>query len=82
MSVANPFDEMASRWPSTVVARNKIGEFTGGLISPGTMANFDCKGEGPEERVMIGRNSGYTVRSFVPWLKERSEMKAQKRAAR
>jgi hypothetical protein len=50
---------LKSKWPSTVVARKKFREFSGGLVSPGTVANADCVGEGPDGAFMIGRNVGY-----------------------
>lgn len=67
----HPYDEMMKKWPSTVVSRNQIKTFTGGMLSPGTMANFDCRGEGPE-KIRIGKRVGYPVRPFVAWLKSRA----------
>lgn len=37
---------LAARWSSLLVAREKVGEFFGGIITPKTMANMDCNGEG------------------------------------
>ena len=28
------FDRMAANWPSELVARKRVGEFTGGMVSP------------------------------------------------
>lgn len=44
------YNEMAARWPSSIVARAEVKKFTGGGISPKTLANADSKGIGPEER--------------------------------
>lgn len=63
-------DQLSHRWPSAFVAREKIGDFTGGLISPKTMANYDSAGTGPV-RVAIGRKVAYPVDSLVSWLKGR-----------
>ena len=66
------FDRMAANWPSEFVARNRVGEFTGGMVSPKSMANYDSLGEGPEGRIKIGRKSGYIKHAFVEWLKTRA----------
>jgi hypothetical protein len=65
------FDELAQRWPSTIVARNEVGKFTGGAINPGTMANYDCVGTGPEGRFKLNGRVVYPVRAFIEWLKKR-----------
>ena len=61
---------LIDKWPSSMVAREKISEFTGGIISPGTLANLDCKGEGPP-KIRIGRKIAYETKSFVEWLQRR-----------
>lgn len=67
------FSEMAARWPSSVVARAEIKNFTGGGISSKTLANADSKGIGPEERFFIGRRVCYTVPSFIKWLRRNAK---------
>jgi len=62
---------LAARWPSTIVARRKIGDFTGGAISPKTLANLDSAGEGPP-RLKIGRQTCYPVETLVAWLEKRT----------
>jgi hypothetical protein len=64
-------DALKSRWPSAYVARREIRQFTGGLVSSGTLANADSDGTGPEGKVRIGRNIGYPVDSVIAWLKAR-----------
>lgn len=66
------FDEMADNWPSEIIARTEIKVFTGGLISPGYIANLDSQGKGPSGRLKSGRKTGYQKRPFVKWLRERS----------
>ena len=63
---------MAKRWPSTIVAREQIGQFTGGTISPAYMANLDNRGAGPEGRIKIGRKVAYPIDTLVSWLENRS----------
>jgi len=64
---------MARKWPSSFIAREKVGEFTGGILNPRTMANLDCKGEGPK-RIRIGRKIAYDVKELCEWLSNRSEI--------
>ena len=67
------FSEMAARWPSSVLAREKVDVFTGGGITPHYMANLDSKGLGPENRFRCGRKVFYPVVDFVRWLSERTQ---------
>jgi hypothetical protein len=64
---------MADKWPSSHVERQKIGEFSGGTIAPGTVANFDSKGAGPPGAIHVGRRVIYPVVEFVGWLEDRAE---------
>lgn len=63
---------LAEKWPSTIVARSRIKQFTGGMMSPGTLANLDSQGQGPPCQVKIGRNIGYVVGPLIKWLEERA----------
>lgn len=71
---STPFDlsRLAEKWPSAVVARCKVAEFTGGAVTSGYMANMDSRGEGPEERAILNGKTVYPVESFVRWLKNRA----------
>ena len=66
-----PLREMAKRWPSTIVARSSVKEFSGGLFSPGTLANADSRGEGPEGRLIFGRKTAYPVDALIDWMASR-----------
>ena len=48
-------------WPAPVVSRSQIETFSGGLITSGTLANLDCKGEGikPKLSSVSGRRVCY-----------------------
>jgi hypothetical protein len=63
---------LTEKWPSAYVARSEIGRFTGGMISPGTVANLDCQGRGPEGRITVGRRAVYPVEALVRWLEARA----------
>jgi hypothetical protein len=65
---------LASRWPSTLVARSEISNFTGGAINSRTLANLDSKGKGPPGRIKIGKKVAYKVSSLIFWLEHRSEV--------
>lgn len=80
MSIS-PFQKMAERWPSTIVSRDQIQIFTGGIISQGHIANLDCKGLGPARQVRCGRKIGYPVEDLVAWLEDRCEEVVVKRPA-
>ena len=55
------------------MSREKIGEFTGGLICSGTMANIDSRGEGPT-RVFLNRKVAYPTQELVEWLSKRMKI--------
>lgn len=65
---------LAEKWPSSIVAREKIAEFTGGALSSGRIANLDSAGDGPPERIKIGRKTAYPISSLIPWLEKRSRI--------
>lgn len=67
---------LATRWPSSHVAREKVGEFTGGIITPKTLANLDSIGAGPEGRITVGRKVAYSVAEFITWLESRTKIAA------
>jgi hypothetical protein len=62
---------LAQKWPSTVVARTEVSNFSGGLINEKYLANLDSQGTGPENRFKIGRKVGYSVESLIAWLQSR-----------
>lgn len=64
--------DMAEKWPSTIIARKKVGEFTGGAIDPRTMANLDSLGEGIRDRFRLGKTIVYPVQSLIEFLEARS----------
>lgn len=68
---------LAAQWSSSYVAREKIGEFTGGIITPKTLANLDSMGAGPEGRITVGRKVAYFVPEFITWLESRTKSAAK-----
>ncbi|MGO9373798.1 MAG: hypothetical protein ACLQBD_17040 [Syntrophobacteraceae bacterium] len=64
---------MVARWGSPYVAREKVGEFSGGILHPRTLANLDSKGLGPKGRIRVGRKVAYDVVELCRWLAARTE---------
>ena len=73
------FKEMADRWPSTILSRDQVSKFTGGLLSARYLANLDSKGLGPARIIKVGRKAGYIVTDFVEWLEDRATEEMAKR---
>lgn len=72
MEKESPFRSMADRWPSSMVSRTQVENFTGGMISEKYIANLDSAGKGPAGRVRCGRKVVYPVAELVAWLEARS----------
>jgi hypothetical protein len=64
--------EMLSKWGSSIVCRGEIRRFTGGLISPKSLANLDSRGEGPAGAFRFGSKVAYPVAEVVSWLEMRA----------
>ena len=60
--------KLGEEWPSSVIARKRVGDFTGGMLSPRTMANLDSLGLGPDGIIKIGNSVGYLKNPYVEWL--------------
>ena len=67
------FQELASKWPSAIVARTEIAVFSGGLLNEKSMANKDSLGVGVAGRFRVGRKVVYPVVELIKWLEARSE---------
>lgn len=65
------FIDLAARWPSPIIARREVAKFSGGAISRKTLANADCKGKGPKNRMIIGNKVCYPVADLVDWIRTR-----------
>lgn len=52
-----------------IVARQKIGEYLGGLYSARYLANLNSRGLGPRP-MRIGRKVVYTKEELLRWLQE------------
>ncbi|MEA2082830.1 MAG: hypothetical protein U9O82_01025 [Thermodesulfobacteriota bacterium] len=65
---------LKKNWPSAIVSRTAIYEFSGGIFSEKYLANLDSIGKGPK-RGRIGRKVFYKVDDLVAWMELRLERK-------
>jgi molybdopterin converting factor small subunit len=72
------FQNLADKWPSPFVVRDRIELFGGGMITARYIANLDSAGKGPAGRFRIGRKVAYPVEELIKWLEERSQPIAEK----
>lgn len=70
-NIDSKFFPLITKWPSVFVSRDKVGEFSGGILHPRTLANLDCKGLGPK-RFRVGRKVVYEVKDLCDWLAARA----------
>ena len=69
----NLLSDLGDKWPSKWVCRRSIGNFSGGILNPRTMANFDTRGIGPKGRVRIGKKVAYPIQEVIQWLEKRAK---------
>ena len=53
------------------VDRKTLSRESGGIISPGTLANCDCQGTGPSKRIVTQKRVLYPRGAAVQWLASR-----------
>lgn len=66
------FDQLLKKWPSPIVARNKLSDFSGGVLNPKTVAILDSSGRGIPGRFRCGRFIVYPAQNVVKFLRDRS----------
>jgi hypothetical protein len=67
------FDKLKENWPSPFVSRDRISEFTGGLLKQTSMNTMDARGTGIQKRYRIGNRVFYEVNSVIDWLKAKAK---------
>jgi hypothetical protein len=65
---------LAEKWPSAVVERQQLKEFSGGALNARTMANHDSKGQGIKGRIIMGRKVLYPVNEVIAWMEARASL--------
>jgi hypothetical protein len=66
------FSALAEKWPSLFVSREQVGNFSGGAISPKTLANYDSDGRGVKNRIRLNGKIIYPVSDLIKFLQARS----------
>jgi hypothetical protein len=64
-------DKLKEKWPSPFVSRDRIGEFTDGMLKQSSMNTMDARGDGICPRYRIGNRVFYETEKVVEWLKVR-----------
>lgn len=59
---------LISRWGSGIVSRAQFREFSGGLYSPGTIANADSAGQGIPRLTANGQKCAYLTEDAAEWV--------------
>lgn len=73
-SSAIDLSAFAKAWAAPYVERQKIAEFSGGLIEPKSLANLDAQNKGPAGRIKVGKKVIYPVEELIRWLEGRASM--------
>lgn len=70
-----PIKALADKWPSAIVTRERVDEFSGGLLHSRTLANIDSDPDrqGPP-RMKMGRKVAYAVTDLCDWLAQRVQV--------
>jgi len=61
-----------------IFPRSSVGELTGGIIHPKTLANLDSAGKGPSKRWRVGQRVFYERDSFIEWFASRVQLPERK----
>jgi hypothetical protein len=66
-------DKLKDKWPSPFVSRDRIGEFTDGILKQSSMNTMDARGDGICPRYRIGNRVFYETERVIDWLKARAK---------
>ena len=53
-----------------VIARKRVYDYFGGVVTPKALANADYKGVGPRVKWEVGRNVCYPTPYLLEWMEE------------
>ena len=68
-------EELSNSWPSILVARSEIGEFTRGLYKARSFNTFDGAKIGIKRRIRINTKIAYLKSDVIEWLKVKTRVK-------
>lgn len=66
------YQYLKENWPTPIVRRSEIKEFTKGLYSPRTLENLENRRKGPSGKFRHGKHVAYHVDSVIEWLDSRA----------
>lgn len=66
------FDILKEHWKQPIVPRPKVGDFSGGMLNPKTMANMDSLGIGPQT-LKYNKRVFYRVDHLLEWMEQRDK---------
>ncbi len=69
--------KLHEQFPLGLIPRKIIGEVTGGILHPRTLANFDCQKKGVKAPITIGRQVYYHVDNVVDFIAARISTKEE-----
>lgn len=72
MDIKELREKFENSWPE-LIAREKIGYYTGGLYSPNTLASYDNRGNGIANPVRVGKKIAYPKKELIDWIMQRLE---------
>jgi hypothetical protein len=64
--------KMVAKWPSHLVARSQVSNFTGFTLSGKSLANMESRGERVPEKIFIGGKVAYRAEDLAVWLLSRA----------
>lgn len=72
MSTHSMIEKLLCSWSSPYVSRNEVYRFSGGIVSPKTLANADSEGNGPQNKYYFGkRKVFYLATDLAEWIAAR-----------
>lgn len=64
--------QLSETWSSPFVSRTEVSQFSGGIVSPKTLANADSEGIGPQNKYYLGkRKVFYLATDLAEWIASR-----------
>ncbi|NCC26472.1 MAG: hypothetical protein EOM25_14930 [Deltaproteobacteria bacterium] len=65
------FNALVNAWPAPLVSRSQVEKFSGGSIRARTLNNLDCRGLGPDGKILVGGRVAYERDNLAEWIAKR-----------
>lgn len=66
-------DDLKNEWKSKIIAREKLSEFTGGVLNSRHIANLDSAGRGIPGKMRCGKKIYYPIENVIAFIKSRTK---------